>query len=122
MISFQAGASGPEPMLFDHSTMSQLLIALMDRIECGVMACGPSGELYHANVAARRELSDARVLLLLQGRVSCNGEGRDTWTAALHGAAVRMRGSLIDLREGRERLMVALMPVRVASGAGRSLA
>ena len=77
------------------------------------MACGPSGELYHANVAARRELCDARVLHLAQGRVGCAGDCRDNWIAALHGAAVRMRSSLVSLSEGRERLMAALMPVRV---------
>jgi DNA-binding CsgD family transcriptional regulator len=115
MFSFQSGGSEFDQIQFDHSTMSQLLVALMDRIECGVIACGPSGELYHANVAARRELSDARVLCLAQGRVGCCGECRDTWIAGLQGAAVRKRSSLVSLSEGGERLMVALMPVRVGT-------
>lgn len=113
MFSLHSNDSAFANIRFDHSTMSQLLVALMDRIECGVMACGPSGELYHANVAARRELVDARVLRLTQGRVDCAGGCRDTWMTALNGAAMRMRTSLISLTDGDERLMVALMPVRI---------
>lgn len=115
MFSIQTGEYGFEQIRFDHSTMSHLLVALMDRIECGVMACGPSGELYHANVAARRELTDGRVLQLLQGRVGCARECRDTWANALVSAAVHMRSSLIKLGDGGERLMVALMPVRAGN-------
>jgi len=121
MLSFQTPDSEFGGIGIDPSTMSQLLVALMDRIECGVMACGPAGELYHANVAAQRELSDARVLRLSSGHVGCAGGCRETWTSALHGAAVRLRSSLISLSDGQQRLMVALMPVRIGD-AGASAA
>lgn len=99
---------------FDPSTMSRLLVALMARIECGVLASGPSGELYHANVAARRELSDARVLSIAAGRVDCRKDCRDSWNSALHAAAVHMRSSLVCLSAGGGRLMVALKGRRTA--------
>ena len=44
----------------------------MDRLECGVLACGPQGMLYHANTAARRELATASRLRLVSGRVRGN--------------------------------------------------
>lgn len=113
MFSFQSPDSEFGGVGIDPSAMSQLLVALMDRIECGVMACGPAGELYHANVAAQRELGDARILRWSSGRVGCAASCRDTWTNALHAAAVRLRSSLISLSDGNQRLMVALMPVRI---------
>jgi len=98
-----------------------LLIALMDRIECGVMACGPTGELYHANATARRELTGARMLRLAQGVVDCAGTSRKAWMTALHDAAVRQRSGMVSLFDGAERLLVALMPVDIG-GTDRSAA
>ena len=97
----------------DHSTLSGLLTVLMDRIECGVLACGPDGELYHANVAARRELERARALRVADNRVCSNAASQDEWSVALRDATIRSRCSLVGIDDGGERLMIALMPVHV---------
>lgn len=97
----------------DHGTLSRLLTVLMDRIECGVLACGPDGELYHTNAAARRELERARALRLVDGRVCSNAASQVEWSAALRDATVRLRCSLAAIDDGGERLMIALMPVHV---------
>jgi len=116
MFSLQASHSFDDHLGFDPSTMSRLLGALMDRIECGVMACGPEGQLYHANVAARRELAVASVLRLSHGRVECPMGGPEAWHSALYAAAVRLRSSLISLGQGEQRLMLALTPVQIGAG------
>jgi DNA-binding CsgD family transcriptional regulator len=97
----------------DSSTQSRLLTALMDRLECGVLACGPHGELYHANVAARRELEGGRLLREADRCVRATPASQGAWAAALHDAAVRLRSSLVSIEDGEERLMVALLPVHV---------
>ena len=114
MLNLQRHESEHHDHGFDHSTMGHLLKALVDRIEYGVLACGPEGELYHANLAGRRELDSARNLCLAQGRVHCPHGSRDTWSLALRDAAVRMRSSLICLDGADERLMIALMPVQTS--------
>ena len=96
-----------------QSGLSNLLAALMDRIECGVLACGPAGELYHANIAARRELDVGRPMRIVDDCVRCAGSSQAVWLDALHDAAVRLRSSLICVDDAGERLMVALMPVNV---------
>lgn len=101
------------PNRFDHSTLSRLLAALIDRIEYGVLACGPDGMLYHANVAAQRKLDEERVLRVVDGRVRCTGVDRDVWSGALHEATFRMRSRLISLASEGGRLIVALMPVHI---------
>lgn len=93
--------------------LSRLLSAVIDRIECGVMTCGAHGELYHANLAASRELEVGRFLRLEEGRVRCAALSRDTWTAALQDATTRQRSGLVCLEENGGRLMMALMPVQV---------
>ncbi len=97
----------------DHAILSRLLTVLMDRIECGVLACGPDGELYHANVAGRRELERGRLLHVAGDRVRSNAASQAQWLAALRDASARMRSRLVDIDDGGERVMIALMPVHV---------
>lgn len=99
--------------LMDPVTQSRLLSALMDRLECGVLACGPQGQLYHSNSAARRELAGACRLRLVDGRVCANQGLQDIWLTALHDAAQRQRTRLLSLEGSEGSLSVALVPVHV---------
>ena len=102
----RAGTPGIDP-----SAMIDLVSAVMDRIECGVLACGPQGELYYANNAAYRELAGTATLHLVDGHVCCTEKSQPGWARAVHAAAVRLRSSLVCLEGAGERMMVALMPV-----------
>jgi DNA-binding CsgD family transcriptional regulator len=93
---------------------SGLLTAVVDRIECGLLACGPEGELIHANVAAQRELSEASTLRLVGARIACQGAAQDCWRAALTAAAVGQMSSLVDLGSTDRPWMVAVMPLRIS--------
>lgn len=106
------------PSAIDPPVLTRLLSALMDRIACGVLACGPQGELFHANVAAKRELASAGPLRLADNQVRSTAALQDIWCTALHDAAVRQRTRLMSLHDGGERLMVALLPVHVDGIAG----
>ena len=97
---------------FDAPAHARLLSALMDRLACGVLACGPGGELLHANDAARRELARASPLHLAGREVRTGAAMQDIWCTALHDAAVRQRTRLLNLHDGSDRLTVALLPVQ----------
>jgi len=98
----------------DQSTQSRLLNALMDRLECGLLACGALGELFHANAAARRELDRGSLIRVEGGRVRCVSAQHDAaWQARLTDSAVRSRSSLWSLEGEAQRLMMAFMPVNV---------
>ena len=95
---------------FDRSVTSHLLIALMDRVECGLLACGPMGELLHANLAAQRALREASILRLVDACVCASACKQDAWIAALRNAATRRRSSLVEVGDGESRTMLAVMP------------
>jgi DNA-binding CsgD family transcriptional regulator len=97
----------------DQPAMSRMLSALMDRIECGVLACGPDGELLHANLAAERELAAGRILKAVDGRVQCVAAAKETWAAALSNAGLRHRTNLVSLGAGKDRLTIAAMPMHL---------
>jgi DNA-binding CsgD family transcriptional regulator len=96
----------------DHSALA---LALVDRIACGVVAVGPSGELHYANRAARAEFKRARALHLQDNVVSCSSTDTKEWRATLHEAAVKQRGQLIWLGAEAERLMVVAMPMQAGT-------
>ncbi len=95
-----------------RSTMAELALALMDQIECGLIAADAQGQLLHANRAARRELKSGRVLRLVGERLSCAVGGQSELAAALQEAAVKQRSRLLWIGEGAERLMLVAMPMR----------
>lgn len=113
MFAASCHAHPPTLVDFDQSVLSRLLTVLMDRFECGILSCGQNGELFHANIAGRRELDRARVLEVIDGRVRSRREAHAEWTMALREACVDMRARLVALDDGGDRLMIALMPVRV---------
>lgn len=106
-------------LLFDQqldtnpATQTRLLSALIDRLECGVLACGAQGELYHANNAARRELAAGARLRLAGSRVCAPAPLQNAWYTALHDAAVRQRTRLLNLEGSGDQLPVALVPMQV---------
>jgi DNA-binding CsgD family transcriptional regulator len=92
---------------------SPLALALIDRIECGIAAVGPTGQLHYANRAARREFARTQTLRLQGQQVICSATDTHEWHAALHDAALRQRGRLLWLGGQAERLMVIVMPVQL---------
>ena len=113
MFQFGNFAGQAGPVRIDLQAHTRLMQALMDRIECGVLACGPQGELFHANVAAHQELECGRFLRVVEGGLRPAATSQCTWNQALHDATARARSRLINLEDGVERLQVALVPVRV---------
>ncbi len=101
-------AAVAEPVNDGHA----LAAALMDQIDCGLLACDAQGRLLHANRAARRELESGLVIELVERQVRCVGAARAELAAAIHDAAERQRSRLVWLGEGEQHLMVATMPVR----------
>ncbi len=97
----------------DHAIQSRLLTTLIDRIECGVVACGADSTLVLANAAARREFERGRSLCIVDNRVRGIGAAHAGWSTALADATLRQRCSLVGIDDGAERLTVALMPVHV---------
>ena len=91
-----------------------LALALIDRIECGILACGPQGELHHANLAGQRELEQGRPLRSVGGRVHCDHPSSLVWMACLREASTRHRNRLEYVGVGDGRLMVTFMPAHVA--------
>jgi DNA-binding CsgD family transcriptional regulator len=89
-----------------------LAAALMDQIECGLLACDGQGRLLHANRAALRELDSARALMLVGRALHCPGELQAEFAAALHDAAHRQRSRLLWVGQGEQQLMVVATPVR----------
>lgn len=113
MMALGSLGSPPDPARIDQPTHARLLQALMDRLEYGVLACGPRGELYHANLAAQQELDGDRLLGVTDGHVRAVPALQGVWSTALHDAAVRRRSRLVSLGDGLERLLVVTVPMRV---------
>jgi DNA-binding CsgD family transcriptional regulator len=116
MIDFGIAEAMSTLSMEDNLASSGLLTAVVDRLECGLMACGPEGELLHANVSARRELRGASSLRLAGDRVACQGPAEDSWRTALSAAALGQMSSLVDLGTIDRPWMVAVMPLRVSPG------
>ena len=99
-----------------NSTPSRdLAAALIDQVECGLIACDVDGWLLHANRAARRELAEGRVLRLAKGQLRCDIQAAEL-TEALHDAAVRHRRRLLGLGQGKDQLTLVTMPAGVDAG------
>lgn len=105
----ETGPGGPGPSL-ERPNLSRLLLALLDRIECGLLVCTARGELLLANVAAQRELRDGKSLRAVDGVLRSTASARQAWSAALIEAVVRQRSSLVNLNDSTASLMVAVMP------------
>lgn len=90
---------------------SALMNALINQIECGLLACDQDGLLLFANRAARRELDAGKVLMLHEQRVCAASASAPEWSSALFEAAERRRARLLQLGEAGDRTMVAVTPI-----------
>lgn len=92
-----------------------LTAALLDQIDCGMLACTGDGRLLHANRAGRRELARGGSLGLVEGRLRSDGGMRDDFEQALRDAAGRQRTRLLVVGPEDQRLGLAVMPLRAAA-------
>lgn len=95
---------------------ASLALALMDAIECGLIACTADASVIHANRAAAREAASGQVLHIDDARLSADGPSGGSLRAAIGEAAWRGVRRLLWLGEGEARLMVATMPIGLATG------
>lgn len=85
--------------------------ALINQIECGLLACDAQGRLLFANRAALRELAQAQVLKLEEGLVRCVQTASLEFQAALRDATELQRARLLQLGQDSLRTMVTVTPV-----------
>ncbi len=97
-----------------------LMAAMLDRVECGLVAVAADATLLHANRAARAELANAGVLAL-HGRHVVAPRARDAWSHLLSEAAVRRRSRLLQLDSDGSRLMLVATPGPADDAPGTAL-
>jgi DNA-binding CsgD family transcriptional regulator len=85
---------------------------LMDELAHGVLVASATGQLLHANQAARHELARRQMLTLQEGQLQTTDARQARVLAhALEKADTGLR-SLIALRSGSGRLSIAVVPLR----------
>lgn len=88
------------------------LALIMDELAHGVLVASATGQLLHANQAARHELARRQVLTVSEGRLQTTDVRQARVLAqALEKADTGLR-SLIALRAGSGRLSIAVVPLR----------
>lgn len=97
----------PDPQVGARS----LADAMINQIECGLLACDAQGRVLFANRAALRELAQAQVLKLEHGLVQCVQNAGLEFQAALRDATERQRARLLQLGQDSVRTMVTVTPV-----------
>ena len=96
-------------------SMEALVPALLDQIDCGLVACNGEGELLHANRAGRRELAHGGALWLAGGRVVCEISLRFDFEQAVREAVSARRTRMLMVGPESDPLRVVVMPVFVDS-------
>jgi DNA-binding CsgD family transcriptional regulator len=89
-----------------------LAVALVDEVECGLIACDVHGSLRYANRSAREEMASARAVHLVGDVVRCTTGSSKELHDALNEAAVRSRRQLITLGRGANSVMATIVPLR----------
>lgn len=92
------------------------LSLLMDELAYGVLLISARGQLLHANLSARQELSSGKVLCIHAGHVHTVDAGQARLLAQALAKAETGRRSLIPLRSSTGRLEVAVVPLRTERG------
>jgi len=105
-------ARAPPPPQY---TTQALLPALLDQIDCGLVACTGEGELLHANRAGRRELAHGGALWLAGGRLVCEASLRFDFEHAVREAVAARRTRMLLVGPGNDPLRVVVMPVYAES-------
>lgn len=96
-------------------SMEALAPALLDQIDCGLVACTGEGELLHANRAGRRELAHGGALWLAGGRVVCEVSLRFDFELAVREAVSARRTRMLLVGPESDPLRVVVMPVYAES-------
>lgn len=96
-------------------SMEALVPALLDQIDCGLVACTGEGELLHANRAGRRELAHGGALWLAGGRVVCEISLRFDFEQAVREAVSARRTRMLMVGPDSDPLRVVVMPVYAES-------
>ncbi|GAB3668162.1 hypothetical protein GCM10028813_51340 [Ramlibacter alkalitolerans] len=85
---------------------------IMDELAHGVLVASATGQLLHANQAARHELARREALILHEGQLQTTDARQSrVLLQALEKADTGLR-SLIALRSGNGRLSIAVVPLR----------
>jgi DNA-binding CsgD family transcriptional regulator len=88
------------------------LALIMDELAHGVLVASATGQLLHANQAARHELARRQILTVNEGHLQTTDARQARVLAhALEKADTGLR-SLIALRSGSSRLSIAVVPLR----------
>jgi DNA-binding CsgD family transcriptional regulator len=95
--------------------MEALVPALLDQIDCGLVACTGEGELLHANRSGRRELAHGGALWLAGGRVVCEISLRFDFEQAVREAVSARRTRMLMVGPESDPLRVVVMPVYAES-------
>lgn len=90
------------------------LSLLIDELACGVLVVNARGWLLHANHAAQRELARHTWLTVREGIVQPVDPAQARLLADALSRTEGGRRSLVPLRSGRQRLSVAVVPLRAA--------
>ncbi len=105
-LEFPSGNALPD----GQRASNHLMTALMDRVECGLIACAANGRLIHANLSAQRELRDGGSLRLDGHTIVCTASNAGEWHLALSQAVRDGRSGLLSLNGPRQPLLAAIMP------------
>jgi DNA-binding CsgD family transcriptional regulator len=92
-------------------TSGSLLAALLDRLECGLVAVDDACTLLHGNRAARRELASGRALRLEGETVRVAHGAQAAWSSLVRDAALRQRSRLLRVGDESDHLTLVAMPV-----------
>jgi DNA-binding CsgD family transcriptional regulator len=85
---------------------------IMDELAHGVLVASSTGQLLHANQAARHELARRHMLTVTEGKLQTTDDRQSrVLVQALEKAETGLR-SLIALRSGSGRLSIAVVPLR----------
>ena len=93
-------------------TTASGLALIMDELAHGVLVASATGQLLHANQAARHELAGRQMLTVHEGQLQTTDARQSrVLVQALEKADTGLR-SLIALRSGKGRLSIAVVPLR----------
>lgn len=96
----------------DADAATSGLALIMDELAHGVLVASATGQLLHANQAARHELARRQILTVNEGQLqTIDARQSRVLVHALEKAETGLR-SLIALRSGSGRLSIAVVPLR----------
>lgn len=94
---------------------ANLLAALLDQIECGLIACDAQGRITFANSQAQAELDSGHLLQRRDALLRCApalAADQARLSGALRAATMQGKRQLIALQSANDRLLLSVVPVR----------